>query len=95
MDESQIQDVKPGEFPLYVNDPSKTPKPVEESKKMIDISLIPQGSGSRLDSDKVDGINAYVQPTPNCLVPLDEDGHFILEVNPAMAYYAFATFRGF
>mgnify|MGYP001593551630 CR=1 FL=1 len=55
---------------------------------------IPQGPGSKLASDSVDGINAYVTPAPNALCPLNTSGlapvgtmplYFAVWVSPSTA----------
>ena len=42
-----------------------------------------QGSSSRMDSDQVDGYNAFKTPTPNELLPLDSDGKIPSEALPS------------
>lgn len=46
--------------------------------KPVALKDIPQGIGSRLDSDHVDGLNAFsaAHPSPNALVALDKNGQF-------------------
>lgn len=76
--------VADGEFPMYEKDPAEaldaeTGKD-DEALKLVKIA---QGDGAKLDSDTVDGIHAYVKPTPNALLPLDKDGKVPLSVLPA------------
>lgn len=52
--------------------------PSPEAQQPKDI--IPQGPGSNLNSDQVDGINATTKPNPNCLLPLDSNGKFPVSV---------------
>ena len=44
----------------------------------VSLDEVPQGAGSRLDSDTVDGLQTsrYKAPAPNTLVPLGPDGKF-------------------
>ena len=46
----------------------------------------PQGQGSHLDADTVDGIEATTVPMPHCLLPLDATAEFPISVIPATAH---------
>ena len=48
----------------------------ESDKSRIDLARIPQGTGSRLDSDTIDGFQAvgYSKPGPNVLVATGPGG---------------------
>lgn len=73
-------EVGPNEFPMYEKELA-----LPEGKTLADTTGdIPQGPGSRLDSDSVDGINAYVDPSPNALVPLNTDAQLPI---PTVPYY--------
>lgn len=52
------------------------PYPEKGPTESIRLKDIPQGSGSKLDSDTIDGLNAstFQNPRPNTLVPLGPDG---------------------
>lgn len=48
----------------------------DDDNKMVMLRKIPQGAGSGLDTDTVHGLKASKNPTPNNLVPLNDDGVF-------------------
>lgn len=53
------------------------PPHIERIKEeVVNLRTVPQGPGSRFDSDTVDGIQAFSQPSPNALVALDNSGQF-------------------
>lgn len=57
----------------------KTPSPATPAgpiSSSVQLPNVPQGQGSNLNADMVDGINANTKPMPNCLVPLDSNGTF-------------------
>lgn len=54
----------------------------EKSDETISVHRIPQGAGSGLDSDKVDGIGASYLPMPFNLTPLGANGKFPASVIP-------------
>lgn len=69
MDTSEsVKTVADGEFPFYVTDPEPEPDKVE-----LKTSDIPQGSGSNLDSDTVDGFQA-ARSGPNKLLVTSSSG---------------------
>lgn len=77
------------EQPFYEKDETEPEKPKEEAVKL---RLIPQGPGSQLDSDKVDGFEAVTadKAGPNVLVATDSTGKLPSAIVPA-ASYAWAT----
>ena len=44
----------------------------------VPLKNIPQGAGSRLDSDTIDGLqtSTAIRPSPNTIVPVDNDGQY-------------------
>lgn len=76
-----VKDVAPDEMLGYSNEEPMLPAKSDK----IPAKAIAQGEGSQLDSDQVDGINAYVSPTPNALIPLDSTGKFPASVIPGNA----------
>lgn len=60
------------------------PYPEKELTPSIRLKDIPQGSGSKLDSDTIDGLNAstFQNPSPNTLVPLGPNGQLPASVVP-------------
>lgn len=84
-DNTQTYTVGPDEWPMYEKD---VPLPVE--KKLSDTaSDLPQGAGSRLDSDTVDGVQVARTPTPNALIPLNSAAQLAASTVPF--YYASKT----
>lgn len=71
------------EFPFYDNDPIEPTVPSSAIKP----SDIPQGQGSRLDSDTLDGyqLSTAEAPTPNTVVPIDDDGILPESIRPTIA----------
>lgn len=58
---------------------------LEKDQSTVGLSKIPQGPGSRLDSDTIDGINASYKPQPHTLVPLGPTGQFAASTIPSSA----------
>jgi hypothetical protein len=56
--------------------PTIISRPSSAKSNKVDVSDIEQGTGSNLNSDTVDGIQANSKPSPNCLVPLNDNGHY-------------------
>src|SRR4029077_10927797 len=54
-----------------------------EDNDNIPLAKIPQGPGSGLNSDTIDGINASYKAMPNTLIPLGPNGKFPTSVIPA------------
>lgn len=60
------------------------PYPEYRATDSVRLKEIPQGSGSKLDSDTVDGLNAstYQAPRPNTLVPVGPQNTLPLSIFP-------------
>lgn len=80
---SNVKEVGPDEFPMYIKETSEQMElPKEGYKKLSDI---PQGPGSKLDSDTLDGfqLSPATAPAPNTVVPLDGDGKVVVATIPS------------
>ena len=73
MNPEDIQDVGPEEFPMYTNEPKQASE------------ALPQGSGSKTDSDTVDGFQAVSSSKsgPNKLVATDSSGTLPTAIIPS------------
>lgn len=63
----------------------KTPSqvtPAGPTSSSVQLPNVPQGQGSNLNADLVDGINANTKPMPGCLYPLGPNGLFSASVIP-------------
>ena len=70
-----VKDIGPEEWPMYENDLGT---PGTEKEPFAKLSDVPQGPGSGMDSDTVDGFQACPVnvPTPNAILPLNQNGKF-------------------
>ena len=87
MELEAIKDIAADEWPLYSNEPVRDSNIKSEKRTSLsdNMASLPQGPGSKLDSDTIDGINAYVSPTPNALLPLGTDGTYPVAAIPVLA----------
>lgn len=100
-------DVPPGSFPLYTNDPASNPlvnnaDPVRSKEKqvpqMVALITIPQGGGSGLNSDMVDGIHAVTAAIagPSVLVATGIDNRLPFPtIQSPMQRFLWQQFNGF
>ena len=80
---AKVTEVMDGEYPFYVKE-QESAVPEESS---VPLAKIPQGPGSKLDSDTVDGIQAVTASAagPNKLVATDEEGLLPTSVIPTLS----------